>query len=88
MPVVLDKCTAFEYYYKRYKPMTGTNCASFCQCAPLSLASNGKVTYYWAPHTCPTGTLFDVSIKVCNHANKVACGSGTEAHFVWTVFHN
>lgn len=43
------------------------DCKQFYRCA------NGKLSV----QSCPAGTLFDNSLKVCNWADKVSCSTGS-----------
>ncbi|XP_053399436.1 uncharacterized protein LOC123557106 isoform X7 [Mercenaria mercenaria] len=66
-------CTQNTYANIRLLPLRSSGCSNFCQCEHASTQSDGSVTYKWAKQVCPAGTLFDESIKVCNHANLVQC---------------
>ena len=82
---VLDACNIYEYENIRYKPVNGSECQSFCQCAHLKTNIDGSVEYYWVKHNCPAGTLWDQAILTCDHASNVKC-QGIPNYFA--IFYN
>jgi len=75
--IYLDSCNYYQYTFVNYKEKSGSNCASFCQCAPLRTNSDGSIDYYWASHDCPEGTLWSKEKRICDHSYNVNCGKYT-----------
>ncbi|KAH3831299.1 hypothetical protein DPMN_104564 [Dreissena polymorpha] len=78
-------CSKYEHDVIRLRLMHGTNCTSFCQCAPLATLADGTVTYYWARQNCGPGTAFDSSIGVCNHVGAFVCEGNIALAYVITT---
>ncbi|KAL4222352.1 Cell wall integrity and stress response component 2 [Mactra antiquata] len=69
----LGACDANQYANVRLLPKPGTGCAQFCQCTYALGSGSLSQSYEWVTQDCGPGTLFDDSIKVCNHAVLVTC---------------
>ncbi|XP_060578444.1 sushi, von Willebrand factor type A, EGF and pentraxin domain-containing protein 1-like [Ruditapes philippinarum] len=68
-------CTRHIYENVRLLALKSSKCKSFCQCIHGGTSAGGIITYKWAEHQCPPGTLFDDNLisRVCNHQFMVNC---------------
>ncbi|KAL4222465.1 hypothetical protein ACF0H5_018505 [Mactra antiquata] len=76
---VLGACDAVQYAITRLVAAPINECRQFCQCTHDEGYTLENPKYKWVLHDCPSLTLFDSAIRICNHEDLVQCHTSTEA---------